>query len=395
MTENWEEVIWRSLRNACSESELEELRRWRDQSQTHERVYQDIKEITETGSLLKGVDLLQKERAWNNVMGQVKRKSKIRLRVFRYAAVLMLPLLAVGTWVYFQQFDEQPGKLVTPLAVERIQPGGPKAMLYLSDGQMVDLNSTSDSVIVDGHSGQRIALSREVKALNYSQVEGMNEGVAEQVCNKILVPRGGEYMLILSDGTRVWLNSETRLEYPLAFGGGCREVRLSGEAFFEVTRDEGRPFHVVMDGATIEVAGTSFNATCYPGDGRCQAVLESGKINLVTDGGRVTKVGVGESACYDAASGKVAVEPVNLKYYTAWRYGTFYFYDTPLSEIVRQLGRWYDVEFMFTDDSLREVCFSGAALRSKPIEFILELLAGTQSLRFEIQKNGIITIYRK
>ena len=190
------------------------------------------------------------------------------------------------------------------------------------------------------------------------------------------------------------MNSETRLEYPLAFGKYSRDVRLSGEAYFEVTKDEARHFNVIMEGATIEVTGTSFNASCYPGEGQCRAVLESGKINLRTEHG-VAAVDVGECASYDIVSGKVTVETVDLKYFTSWRYGTFYFYNTPLSEIVQKLGRWYDVNFKFADESLRDVCFSGAALRSKSIDFMLELLASTQSLKFDIQSDGTIMIYKK
>ena len=201
-------------------------------------------------------------------------------------------------------------------------------------------------------------------------------------------------MLVLSDGTKVWLNSETRLEYPLAFGEYSRDVRLSGEAYFEVTKDEARHFNVIMEGATIEVTGTSFNASCYPREGQCRAVLENGKINLRTEHGGVA-VDVGECASYDIVSGKVTVEAVDLKYFTSWRYGTFYFYNTPLSEIVQKLGRWYDVNFKFADESLRDVCFSGAALRSKSIDFMLELLASTQSLNFDIQGDGTIMIYKK
>ena len=230
--------------------------------------------------------------------------------------------------------------------------------------------------------------------MNYSGVTGNTTQPKELAYNRIEVPRGGEYMLVLSDGTKVWLNSETRLEYPLTFGEYSRDVRLSGEAYFEVTKDEARHFNVIMEGATIEVTGTSFNASCYPGEGQCKAVLESGKINLRTEYG-VAAVDVGECASYDIVSGKVTVEAVDLKYFTSWRYGTFYFYNTPLSEIVQKLGRWYDVNFKFADESLRDVCFSGAALRSKSIDFMLELLASTQSLNFDIQGDGTIMIYKK
>lgn len=394
MSENWEEIIWRALRDECPAGELERLQDWRDESPGNERVYEDMKELVEMGAFLKGVDSLHKEQALENVLKRTRRGAVTRFRWLRYAAAILFPLLLVGTLVYLFGGKEWSGEELPVPVAKQILPGGPKAVLYLSDGRVIDLNWVIDSVIVDGSSGQKIALSKEVNALNYSQVATSGEEASELVYNRIEVPRGGEYMLVLSDGTKVWLNSETRLEYPLVFGETSRDVRLSGEAYFEVTRDMARRFNVIMEGATIEVTGTSFNASCYPEDGQCGAVLESGKINLLTDHG-ITAVGVGECASYDIASGKVRVEPVDLKYFTSWRYGTFYFYDTPLSDIVQKLGRWYDVNFKFADDSLREVRFSGAALRSKSIDFMLELLASTQSLKFDIEGDGTILIHRK
>ena len=394
MSENWEEIIWRALRGECSAEELDRLQDWRNEFFGNERVYEEMEEFAEMGTFLKGVDSLHKDQALENVLKRTRRGAVTRFRWLRYAAAILFPLLLVGTLVYLFEVREGSGKELPGPVAKQILPGGPKAVLYLSDGRVVDLNRVADSVIMDGSSGHKIALSKEVNALNYSQVATSCGKASELVYNRIEVPRGGEYMLVLSDGTKVWLNSETRLEYPLVFGDASRDVRLSGEAYFEVTRDTARRFNVMMEGATIEVTGTSFNASCYPGDGRCDAVLESGKINLLTDHG-TTVVSVGECASYDIASGKVRVEAVDLKYFTSWRYGTFYFYDTPLSDIVQKLGRWYNVNFKFADDSLREVCFSGAALRSKPIDFMLELLTSTQSLNFDIQEDGTIVIYRK
>jgi len=394
MSENWEEIIWRALRSECSAEELERLRDWRNESSRNERMYADMKEIVGTGIFLKGVDLLHKEQALENVLKRTRRRSEARFRRLKYAVAILFPLLLVGTLVYLYGGKEWSGKVLSVPVAKQILPGSSKAVLYLSDGQVVDLNRVVDSVIVDGSSGQKIMLTKDVHALNYSRVGTTPGEVRELEYNRIEVPRGGEYMLVLSDGTRVWLNSETWLEYPLAFGDSRRDVRLSGEAYFEVTRDTTRCFNVIMEGATIEVTGTSFNVSCYPEEGRCDAVLESGKINLLTDHG-VTAVGVGECASYDIVSGNVRVEAVDLKYFTAWRYGTFYFYNTPLSDIVQKLGRWYDVNFKFADDSLQDVCFSGAALRSKSIDFVLELLASTQSLNFDVHGDRTIVIYKK
>ena len=394
MNENWEEIVWRALRNECSSEELMKLQEWRNEASENEQMYEDIKGIMGMGNFLKGMDSLHKENALENILKRTRQRSLGYSRILKYAAVLLLPLLLGGTLFYVLTFKQQAGEVLPVSEPKQILPGGPKAILYLSDGQVIDLNRIVDSVIVDKYSGQEIALSKDINALNYSGVTGDIGQSKELAYNRIEVPRGGEYMLVLSDGTKVWLNSETRLEYPLAFGEHSREVRLSGEAYFEVTKDEARCFNVIMEGATIEVMGTSFNASCYLGEGQCWAVLESGKINLRTDHG-VAAVNVGECASYDIASGKVTVESVDLKYFTSWRYGTFYFYNTPLSEIVQKLGRWYDVNFKFADESLREVCFSGAALRSKPIDFMLELLSSTQSLKFDIQSDGMIIIYKK
>ena len=394
MNQNWEEIIWRALRNECSSEELMKLQEWRNETPDNEQMYEDIKGIAGMGNFLKGIDSLHKENALENILKRTRQRSLGHSRLLKYVAVFLLPLLLGGTLFYFLKFKQQAGEKLPVSVAKQILPGGPKAILYLSDGQVIDLNRTIDSVIVDKHSGQEITLSKDINALNYSGVTGNTTQPKELAYNRIEVPRGGEYMLVLSDGTKVWLNSETRLEYPLTFGEYSRDVRLSGEAYFEVTKDEARHFNVIMEGATIEVTGTSFNASCYPGEGQCKAVLESGKINLRTEYG-VAAVDVGECASYDIVSGKVTVEAVDLKYFTSWRYGTFYFYNTPLSEIVQKLGRWNDGNFKFADESLRDVCFSGAALRSKSIDFMLELLASTQSLNFDIQGDGTIMIYKK
>lgn len=138
----------------------------------------------------------------------------------------------------FSSFKQQAGEKLPVSVAKQILPGGPKAILYLSDGQVIDLNRTIDSVIVDKHSGQEITLSKDINALNYSGVTGNTAQPKELAYNRIEVPRGGEYMLVLSDGNKSVAKSETRLEYPLAFGEYSRDVRLSGEAYFEVTKDE-------------------------------------------------------------------------------------------------------------------------------------------------------------
>lgn len=392
--ENIEDIVWRDSRNECSEEEKARLQEWVEASGENRRTYEEIRLIIECGVLLKGYDRLDRSRALDKIMKQVKPSPVIRrFSWLKYAAVIILPLL-VGTLAYylFDRSAEDTNALV--VARHNIQPGEAKAILYLSDGREIDLKEVSDSTIRDGYYNQEILFRDKSNTLNYyDSLLDVNK-VGKLVYNKIVVPRGGEYMLILSDGTKVWLNAETEMEYPLCFGADIREIRLKGEAYFEVKKDTKRPFNVLMGDARIEVTGTSFNASCYPENGSCSATLASGKINLWGDHS-MKRVNVGECAVYDKNSKEITVKAVDLKYYTSWRHGTFYFYNTPLSEITEALGRWYDVAFYFSDESLRDVCFSGAALRNRPIDFILNLLESTQSLKFSIQKDGTIWISKK
>lgn len=392
--ENIEDIIWRDFRHECSEEEKVCLQEWVEASEENRRVYEEIRLIIKCATLLKGHDGLDRSCALGNVMKQVKPSPTIRRFAWlKYAAVMIIPLL-IGALGYYL-FDQTPEETHTPvLAGHGILPGEAKAILYLSDGREINLKEVGDSTIRDGYSDQEILFRDRSNTLSYYDSSRNGDQGGKLVYNKIVVPRGGEYMLILSDGTKVWLNSETEMEYPLRFGGDIREVRLKGEAYFEVKKDTKRSFNVLMGDARIEVTGTSFNASCYPEDGICSATLASGKINLWGNHG-MKRVNVGERAVYDKASKEITVNPVDLKYYTSWRHGTFYFYNTPLSEITEALGRWYDVKFNFSDESLRDVCFSGAALRNKPIDFILRLLESTQSLKFSIEKDGIIWINKK
>jgi ferric-dicitrate binding protein FerR (iron transport regulator) len=148
------------------------------------------------------------------------------------------------------------------------------------------------------------------------------------------------------------------------------------------------------DDARVEVTGTSFNLSCYPDDPAVIATLESGSVSFVTDR-HAKRLAAGEQARYTPRTGAIAVEQVDLNFHSSWRHGRFNFYNTPLREITDKLGRWYDARFEFVDPSLETLCFSGAALRAKPIEFILELLEHTRSLRFTVLPGRVIRVEQK
>lgn len=386
--ENKERLILEDLRHELTSEEMVALREWVEALPAHRQEYEEIRQIADRAVWLKGIDRLHKERGLQQIRRQLRERQQrqLRFRWMRYVAAVVLPL-AITLGIYFSVNREQ--DVLPVVSFEDIRPGTTQAMLYLSDGQEVDLSAVVDSVIRDKAVEQEIGFCDKV--LNYRR----QSSSAGQGYNRIVVPRGGEYQLVLADGTRVWLNSETEIKYPVAFAGEIREVFLRGEAYFEVEKAGGKRFHVVMDGgAVIEVTGTSFNASCYPDEGQCSATLASGKINLLV-GGIMQPVQVGEHAAYNRHTGEITVADVDLKYYTSWRMGKFYFHDTPLEQIVRQLGRWYNVDFVFADDALKQVCFSGVALRDKPIGFVLNLLETTQFLKFTMLPDGKIRVAQR
>lgn len=391
--ENIEQKILGDWRGELSDEESEELQRWLQESGEHRRMYREVRKIAEQAVWLRGYDKLDETEGLQKIGNRIRLRQNRRLRIrwVKYAAAVLLPFFVCAA-MYLLIYHPEEKLQETLLSFENIRPGSRQAVLYLADGNQVDLKAWQDTVIRDGKSARKIGFRENL--LDYREKGPSAETTEQVVYNKIVVPRGGEYRLILSDGTRVWLNAGTEMEYPVNFSAHLREVVLKGEAYFEVTKDQNRRFQVVMDGATVEVLGTSFNASSYPEEHTCSATLESGRIGFRTEQGKQA-VQVGENAVYDKRTGKVTVEPVDLKYYTSWRLGKFYFHDTPLEEITRQLSRWYDVDFVFDDEALKEICFSGVALRDKPIRFILNLLESTDFLEFTLQPDGKIRIRQK
>lgn len=203
-------------------------------------------------------------------------------------------------------------------------------------------------------------------------------------------PRGKDFQVVLADGTRVWLNAETQLRYPAAFDGRERRVELTGEACFEVTRDERRPFVVSAGGMDIRVLGTRFNVRSYD-DADRHVTLVSGKVELTDEVRGSVVLEPGEDLAY-AENGEHAITQVDTTAYTAWTDGMFYFEDAPLEEIMRTLGRWYNVNIDLR--SRKEI--AGLRLhfwadRSSTLPEVLALLNKLGRVRAEF-RDGTVTV---
>ena len=232
--------------------------------------------------------------------------------------------------------------------------------------------------------GEEVVNHPENKQLFYAADQG-GEKISRM--NRLDVPQGAEYHLVLSDGTRVWMNARSRLVYPVAFGD-TREVELEGEAYFEVTRDENRPFIVHAGQVAVKVLGTEFNVnTCRKQ--KVQTVLVKGSVQVENGGKREVVLRPGELA--ETVGTQIRVTQVNVRKYTAWREGVFYFEEAELEEIMTELADWYCVQAVFTDQTVRTRKFSGVLERSETIENVLKKIERTTSVHFTIQQ-GIIQV---
>ena len=319
-----------------------------------------------------------------------ERKLAMRLDVMRLSRRMRRRWLFVGGVAAAMAlfFVAQPLLMPEEVVEEgRIEPrreiaiGAPRARLIISDGTSVDLSSDKrERIITDG------AVNVTVDSVSLSY-EG-NEEATDTVFHTVEVPRGGEFHLTLGDGTMVWLNAESRLTYPSAFGKGERRVWLEGEGYFEVKEGKGR-FVVDAEGMRVRVLGTAFNVNAYGGEPDMYTTLVRGKVEIEADG-EVRTLTPGEQAIWDRESGEVEVRAVNTYLYTQWMKGQFVFRDAALRDIMKTLARWYEMEYEFADPEVADERFYGIINRFEHVENLLEQFEKTGKVHFEYERNKVI-----
>lgn len=300
---------------------------------------------------------------------------------FKIAASLLITLgVAFGAYVY--TVDDRP-----EVASQTMNAGGQRAMLKLADGTQVPL----DSAGVHGIPQQGAARVSNANGLLAYTIEKPSDVL---LYNTITTPRGGQYQVVLADGSSVWLNAASSLRYPTAFPGNERVVELVGEAYFEVAKDRSRPFRVKVTSpaagvppAEVRVLGTHFNVMAYPEEHAVATTLVEGRVAVSRGDSRAVLAPGQQGRLTD--SGIAVIPDYDVAQAIAWKEGTFVFNDTPLDEIMRAVSRWYDVEVTFEDD-LGALEFGGVVSRRENASAVLDLLELTGEVDFEVKKNMIV-----
>lgn len=289
-------------------------------------------------------------------------RSVIRRRWYMAAAAILLLVIAGGAYRYFRQAPQKP-MIVSNTPEPDALPGGNKAVLTLADGSQVKLDSAGNQVIAQGST----AIQQQHGQLQYTV-----QKTAEVSYHALSTPRGGQFQLLLPDGTRVWLNSASVLRYPTAFAGAERVVELQGQGYFEVAKNASQPFKVVVNDMEVQVLGTAFDIMAYPEEGRVNTTLQEGAVR-VKHGEAAKLLRPGQQAVLNTAGHSLAVQEVDVDQAIAWKTGFFEFDNEQLAVIMRQIARWYDVEVDYGEINDRKR-FGGRISRNLPLSQVLRIL---------------------
>lgn len=314
-----------------------------------------------------------------------RKSRRMTLRWSIAASIILLVGLFVGRTINGVRdiHEEQ------ELAKSVMQPGTSKAILMMADGK---------EVVLEQGQNLNILLNERVRVATSSQgivYEEYGKGMVTEEYNKLTTPVGGEYSLVLSDGTKVFLNADSELKYPVEFSDGKRIVDLKGEAYFEVHKDSLRPFIVRMNGAEVTVLGTSFNVNTYGDDGQIYTTLVNGSVRVSSvKNGQEEILKPGMQSVMNVQSGLLTVRKVDVEPYVAWREGRFVFRAMTLDLIMRQLQRWYDFEVFYQNSELKDYEFRGVIKRDMDLDKVLSVIKATTNVDFEV-KGKVITIIKR
>lgn len=380
------EIVSKLLEGDLNEKELVELEEWLAEDERHQELLQNWMSVSKMQEKTEAYERLKYVEAWENFRKVRQDKLAVHRRKrlnswLKYAAVFFV-FLGIAAVLLWRQNEEK----TVQVAETTICIGKSQAVLVLSSGERRMLDEEEKSIEDGG-----MIIKAESGAINYiGQVQSDVKG--ENVFHTLEVPRGGEYFMVLGDGTKVWLNAATRLRYPVAFGEGVRKVFLEGEAYFEVAKDAKRMFVVETAQARVKVLGTSFDVCAYEEDGKVFMTLEEGSVEMEkADCTEVLRMVPGEQVCLVEGERMMKYE-VETALFTSWRSGRLVFKNMSLEELMRIISRWYDVEVKFKKENLKQIVFTGDVKKYEDLDEVLEFVELTSEARFMIE-GDMITVY--
>ncbi|NIG55395.1 FecR family protein [Chitinophaga sp. Cy-1792] len=302
------------------------------------------------------------------------------------AAAAVLLVAGLATWLYMPPLQHSPKQAPLAQAPKAITPGGNKAVLILGNGEKIVLEDAGNGLL--SQEGSVAVNKTDSGSLQYN---GTRQA-AGTVYNTLNTPYGGQYRIILQDGTKVWLNAGSSLHYPTSFPEGERSVTLSGEAYFEVAPDASRPFTVAVATTAektmnVRVLGTHFNINAYPEEKQNLVTLLEGSVKVAYDQANALLV-PGKVAMLNKASGSIQTKNADTEAAIAWKNGYFVFDNENIAGVMRQISRWYDVDVRY-EGNVSGKAIAGSLSRTKDVTAVLSMLELTGTVHFKIEGRRI------
>lgn len=389
------ELLEKYLQGTCNEEEQAIVESW---------------QLKELEGKTFNAKVVQVESAYKNIWKGISTKAvtgknpELKNNRYRYLAIAATILIALSAGLFFIQGKLSDNSIATQLAKngQDFVPGGNKATLTLADGSRISLTDAANGNLAK-QAGITVTKTRDGQ-LVYN-VDAASEGRPHlkglTLMNTISTPRGGQYQIALPDGSKVWLNAESSLKYPIDFNADVRKVELTGEAYFEVAKinspseisgrkTERVPFIVVTGKQEVEVLGTRFNISSYSDEAVTKTTLLEGSVNVLQkSSGNSRLLTPGQQSKVSASEATPTVVRPDLESEMAWKNGLFIFREEPIETIIKDLSRWYDVDISFEGKPVN-VSFVGIVSRSKNISSVLKILEETGDLHFKVEGRKIL-----
>ena len=381
-------LIVRKILEQCTEEEEKLFQSWYSEDEKNREYFEKARSYFDryyTGNEERVID---RDGAWEEFITHTRKSGNnfnIR-KILKYAAVIALPLL--GSWAAYTYIAEKKSNTSQVLAQESLLPGAAKAILVLGNGKEILLSQENHTDTVARENN--VIINHQKNGLQYnSQGESCDQAVTR---NTIITPRGGEYQVTLSDGTKISLNADSKLIFPVEFPQNIRKVQLIGEAYFEVARNEKAPFVVETQAGKIRVLGTTFNVSAYSNDDIIQTTLVTGSVSFTDPKSSSEQIiKPGEQITYNRSDQSIQVQKVNTDVFCSWRNGLFILEAQRLEDIMKRISRWYDVEVFYQSQEAKDLVFTGDLEKYEKCDVILEIIELSTKVQFSI-KGRTITV---
>jgi ferric-dicitrate binding protein FerR (iron transport regulator) len=371
------ENIWKKIQRISTREEDQQLNYWLKFDRKNRDFFARAVNHYSKGRSDLPIDI---EGALRNVKRRTDNRRLLWIRIASAAAVI---IISVSAAFYMLLPDKKNIENATVTSIQ-IVPGKNKAILILDNGQSYEL-TPENKVAIDL---EEVQVTSEGNKVKYKTKDIITE---EPEYNTLKVPLGGEFFLILSDSTKIWLNSGTTLRYPVRFSKNERVVELEGEAYFQVEKAEA-PFRVQSLGQTVEVLGTQFNLAAYEDSPAVLTTLVEGELKIfLTDNPGTQEILLsGSQSCFSRDARTLAQYEVNINEFVAWKDGWFVFNHATLKSMMQTLSRWYNVNVIFGNKNSESIRFTGEIRRYDNLNELLFFIEKTNEVKMTIDQQTVI-----